>query len=80
MLFVHCIFRDICFSGITKWSYFFLEYNVYFFCYHKVAFFIVRTRPHQIINTGDHLLFMLRVREIVEELGVFERNEVPFIG
>ena len=27
---------------------------------------------------GDYLLFMLRVREIVEELKVFERNKVPF--
>ena len=35
-------------------------------------------RPHQIINTGVYLLFMLRVREIVEELKVFERNKVPF--
>ncbi|MHC1571231.1 MAG: hypothetical protein ACXQTL_00460, partial [Methanosarcinales archaeon] len=39
---------------------------------------IHRTRPHKIINTGDYLLFMLRVREIVEELKVFERNKVPF--
>ena len=27
---------------------------------------------------GDYLLFMLRVREIVEELGVFDRSKVPF--
>ncbi|CAD7775283.1 hypothetical protein AIOGIFDO_01753 [Candidatus Methanoperedenaceae archaeon GB37] len=26
------------------------------------------TRPHKIINTRDYFLFMLRVREIVEEL------------
>ncbi|CAD7771066.1 hypothetical protein FHEFKHOI_00968 [Candidatus Methanoperedenaceae archaeon GB50] len=39
----------------------------------------VRTRPHKVINTGDHLLFMLRVRGIVEELKVFERNKVPFL-
>ena len=34
----------------------------------------------KLYNTGDYLLFMLRVREIVEELKVFERNKVPFIG
>ena len=36
------------------------------------------TRLHKIINTGDYLLFMLRVREIVEELRVFERSKAPF--
>jgi len=40
------------------------------------------TRPHKIIkiiNTGNYFLFMLRVREIVEELRVFERSKVPFL-
>ena len=33
----------------------------------------------KLYNTGNHLLFMLRVREIVEELKVFERSKVPFL-
>jgi len=47
---------------------------------YSIFYKTVQTCPHKIINTGDYLLFMLRVREIVEELRVFERNKVPLLG